>query len=324
MKRSDPARALTELETSSPIEIRRQTLRVLCETVDADFGVCHGIAEAADGSRFLNEVLVEGPVKGLEEAIRNAPPEITNHFPIERLPDEYLKSFASTRALYAAVDFEMSVLYRTLWEPFGVTDVGGLLVFHGRSLIALPSVSWTRPKRFGEEDQRRLAPLVKPVQAAMTAAFFLARLGLPEEPAYVLLRGDGRIDSVSLEGEAWLERKGIAGELRRRVRDLDARREPAESAPLEVSETRIVRIQMKEGFRYLACLQPASWLQRPAEMILTPLQRSIAEATSAGMTIAEIADDLGRSPETVRDHLAAVYRKLRVSSRVELAAALRE
>jgi len=51
---------------------------------------------------------------------------------------------------------------------------------------------------------------------------------------------------------------------------------------------------------------------------LTPREREIVSALSGGQRVGAIADRLGVSEHTVRNHLKAVYRKLDVHSQVEL------
>ena len=52
---------------------------------------------------------------------------------------------------------------------------------------------------------------------------------------------------------------------------------------------------------------------------LSPRERQIAENYAAGCSYQEIAADLHIAPSTVRTHLATIYRKLEVSSKLELA-----
>jgi DNA-binding CsgD family transcriptional regulator len=54
--------------------------------------------------------------------------------------------------------------------------------------------------------------------------------------------------------------------------------------------------------------------------MLSPAERSIVVGVVAGQSNAEIARARSISPRTVANHLAAIFRKLRVSSRAELAA----
>lgn len=53
---------------------------------------------------------------------------------------------------------------------------------------------------------------------------------------------------------------------------------------------------------------------------LTAAQREVAAGVLAGRSNAEIARQLRRSARTVANHLAAIYRKLGVESRCDLAA----
>lgn len=55
---------------------------------------------------------------------------------------------------------------------------------------------------------------------------------------------------------------------------------------------------------------------------LSPREVQIAQSYAAGATYQKIADTLCIAPSTVRTHLATIYRKLEVSSKLELAARL--
>lgn len=56
---------------------------------------------------------------------------------------------------------------------------------------------------------------------------------------------------------------------------------------------------------------------------LTDRENDIAESVAQGLTYGEIAENLGISPNTVRNHVANVYKKLAVRSKVELISVLR-
>ncbi len=55
---------------------------------------------------------------------------------------------------------------------------------------------------------------------------------------------------------------------------------------------------------------------------LTPAERRVAERAAAGLTNTQIAQELVVTPKTVETHLARVYRKLDITSRRALSAAL--
>jgi DNA-binding CsgD family transcriptional regulator len=80
----------------------------------------------------------------------------------------------------------------------------------------------------------------------------------------------------------------------------------------------------EDGPRVLANLVPVTAARVPALARLSPTQATIARYAGSGATVPEIARTLDRSAETIRTHLREVYRRLGVTSRVELAWLARE
>jgi DNA-binding NarL/FixJ family response regulator len=56
--------------------------------------------------------------------------------------------------------------------------------------------------------------------------------------------------------------------------------------------------------------------------VLTEVERDVALAAASGLSNIEIAEKRGRSPRTIAHQLDAIYRKLGVRSRIELARVL--
>lgn len=298
-------------------------MRIVREAADADFAVFHDAVEI-DGHISLSEVLTEGPcdARGIEKALRgttkNQPMRV-----IQRVKE--LSSFSSPRHVFPSrAAFEASDAYQMVFKPHGTHDIAGLIVYHGQTLVGVVAGSLGAPREFTETDRRILQPLVQPAEAALTAAHCLLREGLPEETAYLLVRPNGRFEHASAPAQAWIRRRALAASIRHRVRELDRRREPQESAALEQAEARVVRLRTVAGIRYLVCLRSAPLVQRRGAPLLTALQLRIALAAADGATAAEIAQDTGRGVETVREHLAAAYRKLNVATRLQLVHALRD
>ena len=52
---------------------------------------------------------------------------------------------------------------------------------------------------------------------------------------------------------------------------------------------------------------------------LTPTEAKVVRLVCRGLSNPDIARELGISPRTVQSHLASIFRKLRVSTRTELA-----
>jgi DNA-binding NarL/FixJ family response regulator len=63
-------------------------------------------------------------------------------------------------------------------------------------------------------------------------------------------------------------------------------------------------------------------LRRPAPLELTAIEERVAVLAASGHTNPQVAAALFLSPRTVEDNLARVYRKLGVSSRAQLGAAM--
>lgn len=87
---------------------------------------------------------------------------------------------------------------------------------------------------------------------------------------------------------------------------------------LDVCGFRAVLLPLVDAGSLLAVLEASHDEDR-----LTPMQRRVADELVTGCTIAEAAEALGIAPETVRTHLKEVYRRLGISTRAELARALR-
>ena len=319
------ARRLGELDFTEPREIRTAVLNTLREATDCEFAVFHDVIEV-EGENAVSEVVtvgrcdpnaIEGMLRAKDRAIRN----LVFHRP----PLSNLTGFSSPRHLFpTSAAFEASDIFRQAWEPHGTHDIAGLIVYHGQALVGVAAASWKAPRMFTDQDREILQPLAHPASAALTAAHCLERKGLPEETAYLLVRPNGRFEHASARAESWVRRRALAEAIRRRVRALDGGREPQESFALEQAEARVVRLRTRDGVRYLVCLRAVPLVQRRGAPLLTALQLRIALAAADVATAAEIAQDTGRGVETVREHLAAAYRKLNVATRLQLLHALRD
>jgi DNA-binding CsgD family transcriptional regulator len=59
------------------------------------------------------------------------------------------------------------------------------------------------------------------------------------------------------------------------------------------------------------------WLLGAPVLELTQLERAVLAASATGLCLAEVAEHLGESPETVRHALASVMTKLGAGSKLE-------
>ncbi|MCA9642909.1 MAG: helix-turn-helix transcriptional regulator [Myxococcales bacterium] len=91
------------------------------------------------------------------------------------------------------------------------------------------------------------------------------------------------------------------------------------SVALASANAQLVTMGGNHGQRILVTLRSQHAIaSERALKSLSPRQQTVASYASAGATAKEIANHLGISTHTVRQHLKAIYRVLGVATRVEL------
>lgn len=179
--------------------------------------------------------------------------------------------------------------------------------------------------RFTAAERRRLAPLVRQAQSLLTVAGRLDEDDTPAEPGDLVARPDGTIEHASAQGRHWLRVPRFRLALTDHVRRLDRSRSAASVSALPPSaDARAVRVDGRGGVRYVINVQRCEPLRMPPIARLTAAEREVAQLASAGATAREIGRMLGKSHETVRRQLRAIYAKLEVTSRAELVSVISE
>lgn len=144
------------------------------------------------------------------------------------------------------------------------------------------------------------------------------------QPPHFVARADGRIELATRSGLAWLSgarREKLAAAVRAAADGLA----DEHACGVDGAWVRVVRV-FAAVTAYIVVLDgavPSTTVLR-SDAVLTPRQREIAEYAIRGATSGEIARTLAISQATVRSHLKAIYTRLGVCSRVELANALRD
>ncbi|MCK6547826.1 LuxR C-terminal-related transcriptional regulator [Myxococcota bacterium] len=319
-------KGLETLSGASPREIRGRVLEAVALVAESDAPLYCGAATRVAGVRRFTAWHYRSDTKAehLARAQQRWPelfqsrPNIASPSPIE------VRAFVESELLGGGRDeLERSELYQRVWQPHGIDDKIRLLAYHGRRFVGLAGAlrSVGQP-RFAAADRRRMAPLVRPVARALTAADTLERRALPDEPSYLWMKADGEVELSSAGGRAWLALPGLVDAVRSAVRALDQQKEETRSEVLERAAASIVRLDGDGSVRYLVTLRPLEPVVLSPLAVLSPAQREIAEFAAAGATVPEISKAVGRSAGTVHTHLRGIYQRLDVSSRVELARAL--
>jgi DNA-binding CsgD family transcriptional regulator len=205
--------------------------------------------------------------------------------------------------------------------PRGIHDHARRLLYDGRRFLGGVSVERAidRPL-FEPPDLARLDAVANAHIPKLAAAVALDS-ELAGHTCAMLFDPLGHCEHSSASAARWAtpaHRRALS----EAVRQLDIAGETR--AALFVGETvaRIVRVSREGQSRYVVTLRPTVFpLMHPAAD-LSARQRRIARYAAGGVTIAEIADALGLSPNTVREHLRRAYRVLGVHNRVELNRAL--
>jgi DNA-binding CsgD family transcriptional regulator len=331
MKRRDARPVLPRLahglETSGaadPCAIRRQLFEALLTAVGADAVGFSGFSTDGKAPLIAYWQAIGDPAGAeLLRRVQEAPPEELaricqeDGLPPAPLPEQ-LRAFVEDSRIMPRERMRDGRYHERFCRPLKINSYLQLCVPHGRQILG--SITLFRKEGapiFSARDRRRVAPLVERAIASAVVADTLERGDLPDGAGYLLATPEGRVEYSSDEARPWLAVPGFRDGLARWITALD-RQQPERRVALGAS-VKILRLDGAAGVRYLAALRPLPpYLLAPAAG-LTPRQREIAEYAAAGATIREIAAATGCAADTVRTHLRAVYRRLAVSSRLELA-----
>lgn len=132
-----------------------------------------------------------------------------------------------------------------------------------------------------------------------------------------VVRHDGQIEHASAAGLLWLTITGNPARLSALAPG--GGDEVVDTLPHDLIPMFEPHAPSPEAPRYLITLRATD----PSFDALTPRLREVAEYAIVGATCREIATQLGIREATVREYMKAIYRRLGVASRVELANLLR-
>jgi PAS domain S-box-containing protein len=90
-----------------------------------------------------------------------------------------------------------------------------------------------------------------------------------------------------------------------------------ERIPVELHTVALIEGGHVAGVFGIAEVKPATVAPRPAQLPLTPRQQEVLSMLAQGRSTAQMAESLRVSRETLRNHVRAILRTLRVHSRLE-------
>jgi DNA-binding CsgD family transcriptional regulator len=235
----------------------------------------------------------------------------------------WIGSFRTTRQWTPNLerDYYPTRFYSEIVAPQRISDQLRMLVYHRGTFVAwLGAFRYQGEPDFDRRDQRRIGALASRLADALITAKATERASGVEESCDLLLLPSGRIEFASAAGKAWAVPAGVRAALVAWARKVE-RGEPEEPVlfGMRVSWS---RLEGRGGVRYLLHLEPVKPPELEPTTELSPTQRRVAELALAGLTSGEIGEALAMTSATVRTHLKAIYERLGVSNRAELARAL--
>lgn len=321
-RESKRLRELSTTHTTDPGEIRRRVTETLNELAEADATVVYGLTHDGVHPRVTWWELSGDRRHNVGMEMLSRDPEL---WPVQSResfvnpPRIQRTSFVLIDQLMPRALAEQTPIFTRVYKAAGIVDQTRLLVIHGDRFIS--SVAVTRSAgRFTAREARRLRPAVEVVAAALTGADTLERAQLGTA-AYIVGDAEGSVVHCSASAEPWLGRPGFRDGLRAAIRAFDRGTTAEWCGVLHSAEVRLVRLD-GAPVHYLACVTLIHPLVLGPIGRLPPMQRRIARLAATGLTIREMATELGRSENTIKTQLKLIYERLGVASRVELAAAL--
>lgn len=308
------ARRILRTVPAETLEARRRLTTSLRLLADGDFSCSYQILRDERGWRLWIPPATSGiAAAGHAWAAQGSGELFTPAFDPELPPRGQVGRFRSLLEQHRHLR-----IYRDFYQPFGFERQLRSLFYDGDRFLGWVGVlrSADRP-RFSTAEREALDALAPAVQR------FLAAVERQEDdgtaavaPAHLIYAPSGELLHATESVRPWLDQRR-----RRSLADyaiaFDAGRAPDRQVVdrVEVSCLRLVG----RSTAYLMSIRALTPARRSPLAALSPRRRDIARTAAAGATSQEIAESLGISVHTVRQHLKQIYRQLDVVSRVELA-----
>jgi DNA-binding CsgD family transcriptional regulator len=223
-----------------------------------------------------------------------------------------------------------------LYAAFGLTD-------EMRALLSVDGIVWGAAVllraggRFGASDVRAVQSIGKHAADAVRLALLRGAAARPEAvedpPGVFTVTPDGTVVALTAPAERWSARAGpaldyvvqtAAAAIRERPRIAGAR------SRLVTEDGHVLSVHASAMARESDSVAVIVDKARPAEVSsllvdaygLTPRQRDVLGRILLGRSMTQVARSLGITENTAQDHRKAIYRRMGVTSRSELAALL--
>jgi DNA-binding CsgD family transcriptional regulator len=226
--------------------------------------------------------------------------------------------------------------YRDIFEPFGLTD-------ELRAVLWADGTAWGSATllraggRFEARDMKAVSAIAKQAADGIRLALLRGAASRPEAvqepPGIFELQPDGRVEPTTVPAEYWLNLVGVKLVTAVNATAAAIRANPGwtgAASRLALGDGRVLSIHAAAMIRADGMVAVIVDRARPAEVSamlvdaygLTARQRDVLGRLLLGRPMTHLAHSLGISEHTAQDHRKAIYRRMGVSSRSELAALL--
>jgi DNA-binding CsgD family transcriptional regulator len=226
--------------------------------------------------------------------------------------------------------------YRDIFEPFGLTD-------ELRAVLWADGTAWGSATllraggRFEARDMKAVSAIAKQAADGIRLALLRGAASRPEAvqepPGIFEVQPDGRVEPTTVPAEYWLNLVGVKLVTAVNATAAAIRANPGwtgAASRLALGDGRVLSIHAAAMIRADGMVAVIVDRARPAEVSamlvdaygLTARQRDVLGRLLLGRPMTHLAHSLGISEHTAQDHRKAIYRRMGVSSRSELAALL--
>jgi DNA-binding CsgD family transcriptional regulator len=294
------------------------------------------------------------PTDGVVDAL---PPALCKHFWDNELLEPDFNKFvdlarrettAATLSRATGADLSRSRRYADLYRPLGYGDeLRVSFTARDGSCWGIAQLVRSHGDVFSDDERDLLAAAAPTVAEGLRAAFAVE--GTPSRvsgagPALVVLDDDGNVQAVTAEARHWLTElvRGSATGMRPVPEPVYLVAGRARAAAAGVgSEPAEAQVRTAAGtwlHLHAAHVEGSDPLRGSVAVVITPArapdlvplvalayrvtarEHEVLQFLARGLTTAEMAQQLGISPHTVRDHIKALFAKVGVRSRTELVA----
>lgn len=234
-------------------------------------------------------------------------------------------------------DLARAARFRSLLEPFGVSDELRAVSWSANQAWGSATFCRTDGTRFDQQDARCIELVAPYVGHGLRRALLRTAAAHPdaveEPPGILAVTAEGTVTAVTGPATRWLELAGprlvttanvTAAAVRSRTDWQGA------TARMVLDDGTVLTLHAStttgRAGEVAVIVDRARRVEVGAMLVdaygLTPRQRQVLGQLLLGRSMTQIAGDLGISEHTANDHRKAIYRRVGVSSRSELAALL--